>query len=221
METGHALSQINLLRSACVIALYVGDIPLAERYIGALIKVSSGYQLGIAGALGQCFEAMLLIQRGDAVGGLPLLRDAAEKYRATRFGVFLPLIVGNLAQCLGDAGHTASALATIGEAFEHAQSTGQHWMTPELSRIRGGVKRSTGDIAEAEQDFEAAIEMANRHGALFWELRAAIDLAQLRLTLGRGPEGADMLSAVYSRFSEGFERADLRSARDLLDALAP
>jgi predicted ATPase len=221
IETGHALSQINLLRSACVIALYVGDIPLAERYIGALLKVTSGYQLGIAGALGQCFEAMLLTRRGDSAAGLPLLRVATEKYRATRFGVFLPLIVGSLAECLGEAGQAASALATANEAFEHAQSTGQHWMTPELLRIRGGLKRSTGDIAEAERDFEAAIEMANRHGALFWELRATLDLARLRLTQGRGTEAAEILSAVHGRFSEGFDRADLRSARTLLDALAP
>jgi predicted ATPase/DNA-binding winged helix-turn-helix (wHTH) protein len=221
VATGHALSQINLLRSACLIALYAGDVVIAELYVGELIRLSAGHQLGISAALGQCFEAMLMNLRGETAAGVSLLRTAIDKYRATRFGVFLPLIMGNLAECLGEAGQVSAALATIEEAFLHAEATAQHWLLPELLRIRGFLKLNDGDVSQAESDFHDAISLARRHGALAWELRAARNLAELYRAEGRGMEGAEILSAVYGRFSEGFDQADLRSARNLLNALAP
>ena len=57
-----------------------------------------------------------------------------------------------------------------------------------------------------------AIALAHGQGALTWELRAAIDLAELRPT-----DGVELLSAVYGRFTEGFERPDLTRARRLLE----
>jgi predicted ATPase len=51
-------------------------------------------------------------------------------------------------------------------------------------------------------------------------LRSATTLARLRIRQGRAEEAATGLSAVYSRFTEGFQTADLSAARSLLDELA-
>jgi predicted ATPase/DNA-binding winged helix-turn-helix (wHTH) protein len=218
--TGHAPSQINLLRSACLITLYIGDLPLAESYIEKLLRLSRGHQLGIASALGQCFEAMLMNLRGDPAAALPILRDAIAKYRATRFGVFLPLIIGNLAERLGDASDIAAGLTTIDEAFENAKAIDHHWLVPELLRIRGGLRFLDGKILEAERDLLASVDLAHRQSALYWELRAATSLATLWKKLDRQDEARRTLVSVYDRFTEGFDTLDLKAAKHLLDALA-
>jgi len=50
-------------------------------------------------------------------------------------------------------------------------------------------------------------------------LRAATTLAWLQIRQGQVREAATGLSAVYSRFEEGFQTADLAAARKLLDWL--
>ena len=55
--TGHALSQVNLLRqSACLISLYIGDVVTAEFFTKRLVELSRQYDLGVSAAMGACFE---------------------------------------------------------------------------------------------------------------------------------------------------------------------
>jgi len=50
-------------------------------------------------------------------------------------------------------------------------------------------------------------------------LRAATSLARLRQSDGRPSEARDVLLPAYQSFTEGFETADLRAAKKLLDSL--
>ncbi|HME83329.1 MAG TPA: hypothetical protein VKG91_01955, partial [Roseiarcus sp.] len=69
--------------------------------------------------------------------------------------------------------------------------------------------------------FVQAGDLARRQGALSWELRAAISLERLLHSQGEAKDARDLLSSVYARFAEGFETADLLSARRFLDGWAP
>jgi predicted ATPase len=51
------------------------------------------------------------------------------------------------------------------------------------------------------------------------ELRAATSLARLWAEQGKRAEACDLLAPVYGWFTEGFEIADLKDAKALLDAL--
>lgn len=220
VATGHAPSQINVLRSACLIALYIGDMPTAQAYVRDLIDLCEGHQMGIAAALSECFESMLMNLEGKTTAALSMLRDAIGKYRATRFGVFLPLIIGHFAERLGESGDVRAGLATIEEAFENAKAIDHRWLEPELLRIRGSLKFLDGTIIEAEDDFQAAADQAREQGALFWELRASRGLAGLWRALCREDEARELLSLVYERFTEGFDTLDLKATKRLLDELA-
>jgi predicted ATPase len=72
---------------------------------------------------------------------------------------------------------------------------------------------------EAEVCFNQALATARKQGALLWQLRGALHLAQLRVGQGRLDEARQILDPVYAKFVEGFETADLRVAKMLLDEL--
>ena len=61
--------------------------------------------------------------------------------------------------------------------------------------------------------------MARSQDAKLWELRAATSLAQLQQTQGKTKEAHDLLAAVYDWFNEGFDTADLKDAKALLEEL--
>ena len=52
-----------------------------------------------------------------------------------------------------------------------------------------------------------------------WELRATVSLARLLAKQGKRVEARAMLAEVYNWFSEGFDTADLKEAKALLDEL--
>jgi predicted ATPase len=76
-----------------------------------------------------------------------------------------------------------------------------------------------GTLSEAETAIEKGIEVARRQNAKSWELRGAMSLARLRQQQGRLSEARDLLAPVYGWFTEGFDTADLKDAKALLDNL--
>lgn len=216
LATGHALSQVNLLRqSACLISLYIGDLAKAEFFVRRLLELSGRHELGVSAAMGQCFEAMLMHLRGSGTDCIPAFRDAVEKFRATGFGPFFPLILSCFAEILCDAGLLDEALIAIGEALTRTDALGHRWPLAELLRIKAKLGLAAGDRDEAARVLRQTLDLAHGQGALAWELRAAIDLAELNPI-----EGRPVLSVVYARFTEGFDRPDLMRAQRLLKSLA-
>jgi predicted ATPase len=71
----------------------------------------------------------------------------------------------------------------------------------------------------AEADFREAIELAQVMSAKAWELRTAMSLARLLDNTGRSDEARMMLADIYNWFTEGFDTADLKDAKALLDEL--
>jgi predicted ATPase len=55
---------------------------------------------------------------------------------------------------------------------------------------------------------------------LAWELRTATSLARFWRDHDRSVEAHKLLDGVYSRFTEGFDTADLKAAKVLLAELA-
>jgi len=63
------------------------------------------------------------------------------------------------------------------------------------------------------------VTSARRQHAKSWELRAVTCLARLLKAQGKHDEARAMLGEIYGWFTEGFDTADLKSARALLDEL--
>jgi predicted ATPase len=84
-------------------------------------------------------------------------------------------------------------------------------------RFDWGRPPPPGDAVEA--DFREAIALAREMSAKGWELRAATSLAGLWGEQRRRAGARDLLAPVYGWFTEGFDTADLKEAKALLEEL--
>jgi predicted ATPase len=74
--------------------------------------------------------------------------------------------------------------------------------------------------AEAEECFLKAIEISRKQSAKSLELRATMSLARLWQKRGKREEARKMLAEIYGWFTEGFDTADLKDAKSLLEELS-
>jgi len=72
----------------------------------------------------------------------------------------------------------------------------------------------------AEASFKTAIDIARSQHAKWSELGPTTSLARLLAKQGKRDEARAMLSDVYNWFTEGFDTADLKDARALLEGLS-
>ena len=95
----------------------------------------------------------------------------------------------------------------------------ERWWRPETLRVRGEIWRKEGNHELVEADFRDAIALAREMSAKGWELRAAMSLARLWCDHSKRVEARELLTPVYGWFTEGFDTADLKEAKALLDGL--
>ena len=102
-----------------------------------------------------------------------------------------------------------------------SDSNEERWCVAELLRIKGELILLEGAPqapTAAEEHFLRSLDWARRQGALSWELRTSTSLARLQQDQGRIAEARSLLQSVYDRFSEGFETADLKTAKAHLNS---
>ena len=109
----------------------------------------------------------------------------------------------------------------LDEGFASVAKTGEQLNSPSLHHVKGELLlvQNSSDVTEAERCFRAAIEIARRQSARSAELRATTSLARLLDKQDRRDEAHTMLAEIYGWFTEGFDTADLKDAKALLDAL--
>jgi predicted ATPase/DNA-binding winged helix-turn-helix (wHTH) protein len=217
----HVLSVCYALaHAACPIALLVGDVAAAESYLTLLLDQSTRYSLPLWAALGRSDWGVLLIKRGDLDAGLRLLRAGFGEGRvAWWLTTYRDAMAG---EALGRAGQIGDGLVLVEEAIDHSERTEDRWQIAELLRVKGELLLMQGGssaAATAEDHFRQSLDWARREGALSWELRAATSLAQLLRDQSRAADAVALLRSVYDRFTEGFDTADLKAAKALLDTL--
>jgi predicted ATPase len=217
--TDHAMSLgLALAQAACPIALFIGDLAASEHYVEMLLDHSTKHALARWRAWRLSHQGVLAIQRGDLGSGLRLLRAGfAEPGAAGSVPQFFTFL---MAEALGRAGQIADGLAAIEEAIGRSERNEERWAIAELLRIRGELlllQGGSGAAATAEDHYRQALDWAHRQGALSWELRAAMSLARLLRDQNRPAEAIALLVPIYNRFTEGFETADLKAAKALID----
>jgi class 3 adenylate cyclase/predicted ATPase len=172
-------------------------------------------------ARGAVLRGWALVQQGQTQAGIEQIHQGLSAFRATGAEAlrsrFLPL----LAEAHGIIGEPEAGLTVLTEALALVDTTGERWYEAELYRLKGELllQQSADNHAEAETCFHHALEIARNQQAKSFELRTATSLARLWQQQGRRQEAYDLLASVYHWFTEGFDTADLKDAKALLDAL--
>ncbi len=221
-ETHHTYSLCFALAHAGWIALTVGDLVAAEPLIDNLVDLSARNALTHWHAWGRGHEGELAIKRGDVAAGLSLLRAGLNELGAARSGLRYGMFLARMASAFARAGQVSDGLAAIEEAVAWTERSEERWCLPELLRIEGELTllgATEGRACSAEDHLRQALDWAGRQGALSWELRAATSLARLLREQGQSADAAAVLGPVYDRFTEGFDTADLITAKRLLDEM--
>ena len=143
-------------------------------------------------------------------------------YRATGAEILRPYWLALLAEAQGAIGEPEAGLTMVTEALTLADTTGERWYESELHRLKGELllQQNSDNQAEAETCFAQAMAIAQNQSAKSWELRATTSLARLWQQQGKRQEAHDLLEPVYHWFTDGFDTADLKDAKALLDELS-
>jgi adenylate cyclase len=159
---------------------------------------------------------------GRAEEGVGQIREAIAALSAGPGEFWRTYHLAQLAEAYGKADRIGEGLATIAEALDFIQQNGERWWEAEIVRLRGELllRQSDSNAAEAQSCFERATEIAHKQEARSLKLRAAMSLSRLLVSQDKREHARAMLAEIYGWFTEGFDTADLKDARALLDELA-
>ena len=132
-------------------------------------------------------------------------------------------VTGHLARSVDahlKTGDIDAGMRLLAEALARVESTDERYCEAELHRLKGELLGARDRDAEAEQSFRTAIRIAQGQSAKSFQLRATISLARLLNAQGKRDEARAMLAEIYNWFTEGFDTADLKDAKSLLDELS-
>jgi predicted ATPase/class 3 adenylate cyclase len=160
------------------------------------------------------------VEEGNLTGGIETILEGRRIYKADDGKLMYAYSCCVLAEAYLRAQLPSEGLASIEEGIAFAQRDGNRFCEPELHRIKGELLLEAGAPADAaETCFREAIAIAQQREARSWELRAKSSLARLLDWKGKREEARATLAEIYNWFTEGFDTADLKDAKALLNEL--
>jgi predicted ATPase len=203
-----------------MLQLWLGDSSEAFSRTEEAIRLATEHDLRALMAWEVILQGWALVQIGEAERGLSqilLYKDLVMQARE----VFLPWLLLWLARAYLATSRPHDGLQTIDDALKLTHRTGTRVLDAEMLRLRGDLLllEDKGALEEAARCFGDAIAFARQQRAKSWELRATTSLARLLAARDRRDEARAILADIYNWFTEGFDTADLKDAKKLLDEL--
>jgi predicted ATPase len=145
------------------------------------------------------------------------VKAALNEYQRAGYQLGITAQFGLLCAVLLLRNEPEAALEAIDHGLSIVNQNSERFFGAELYRLkaRALLMRGAPDV-EAESLLDQALRTARRQQARSLELRAATDLARLRINQGKRAEARDVLESIYRRFNEGFDTRDLKEAKAVL-----
>jgi predicted ATPase len=191
--------------------------PECQAQAEATLQLADLGRFSIWQAMARMLRGTAMFQQGRPDEGIAELSQGLIDLEATGTQLAEPYFQARLAETYLLSGRREEGLEAIEESLGSVE---QAWWLPEEYRIQAELFLLIPDAeVEAEASLRRALDTARSQGSKMLELRVATSLAHLLQMQGRATEARDLLAACYDWFTEGFDTADLREARELLDEL--
>jgi class 3 adenylate cyclase/predicted ATPase len=213
-KLSHPYSLVHALFYSAWVHQQRGEIQAVHEQVEAGVALAAEQGFTRRAGQGAVLQGWVMAQEGKWQEGILKIRQGS----ASGFGQLFhaPL----LAEVYGKVGQTGEGLRVITEQLGRMHKIGERFFEPELHRIKGELLgQATADEREAEACFQNALKVARDQSAKSLELRTAMSLSRLWQKQGKTVEARQLLAEIYSWFTEGFDTADLKAAKALLEEL--
>jgi len=230
-ELSHPFSLALVLNFAARLHQFRRERHATQGWAKAAIILSTEQGFASYLAMGTILQGWALAEQRRGGEGIAQTRQGLATWRATGTEAERPYWLTLLAEAYGKTGRTEEGLVVLVEALDTVNKTGERWHEAELYRLKGELllaqegkkekaKGKNKERAEAEACFHQALNIARRQEAKSLELRAVMSLSRLWQKQGKKEEARQMLAEIYHWFTEGFDTADLKDAKALLETLS-
>jgi predicted ATPase len=226
-ELSHAYSLAGTLLMVAQVAHFRREEHITREYAEEALTLSIEHGLTPMVALAQIWKGWALTEQGGGQEGISHIQQGLKTTSTTGTEISKPYYLSMLAEAYGKTGQPQEGLTTLAEALDAVGRTGERFYEPELHRLKGELQQQCkvqGSKFQVEEEAEAcfqhALEVARGQRAKSLELRATMSLACLWQKQGKNEEAHQLLSEIYSWFTEGFDTPDLTEAKRLLGELS-
>jgi len=214
---GHPVTLAQTLCWAAFVHIFRHEPSAAADYAARALKICEEQRIAQYHATALCANGWALAASGESEKGLAQIEQGLDSYG---LGASQHILLALQADAQLASGKPEAALASVGTGLEAVEKTGGAPLEAELWRLKGeALLAGAGTVSEAEAAMQQGIDAARRQNAKSWELRCAMSLARLRRQQGRPQEAVALLAPILGWFTEGFDTADLKDAKTLLDKL--
>jgi len=200
---------------AAVFYIHLRDPSKVQEIAERLLSLASEQQSVFINDASVC-RGWAMAQQGNANEGTALIRSGLDSYLTLgfRLDAFTSRLLSEAQACAGQLKEALDAIQAAIPAIGAMQIT-----LPSLFWCRGELHLKRGDESLADHDFREAVAAARRIGSKAYQLRATTSVARLLRDTNRRAEARAMHAEIYNWFTEGFDTADLKDAKALLDDL--
>ena len=214
---GHPFTLAQTLCHAAFVHIFRREPPAAADCAGRALRICEEQRIANYHGIALCERGWTLGASGESEKGLAQIAQGLDGHG---LGVFQHMLLALQADAQLAAGKPEAALESVTAGLKAVEKTGGAPLEAELYRLKGeALLAGAGRVTKAEAAIQQGIDVAQRQNAKSWELRGAMSLARLWAEQDRRAEARDLLEPVYGWFTEGFDTADLKHAKALLDTL--
>jgi tetratricopeptide (TPR) repeat protein len=220
-QVEHTPSQASTQLFTSLFTQHLRDVTATQAYTEATLDLAAAQGFEHRIIQGRMMQGWVLAMQGDAATGVAHIQQGLEALQSLNQKLYRPYYLSLLAEAYAQAGQLEAGLSTLDAALTLVEVTEERWWEAELYRLKGELllRLPLPDIPQATSCFHQALDVARRQQAKSLELRAALSLSRLWQQQGKRDQARQLLTEVYSWFTEGFETSDLQEARVWLEAL--
>ena len=220
-KLSHPLSTVFALSYDASLNIYRKEPGKVQEQAKAAIAIATEQGFVFWTAFAGMFLGSALSAQGHREEGLTLISKSVTDWQATGAKLGGTLFLALLAEAYGKAENVEKGLDVVADTLALIQKNEERYGEAELYRNKGELLLMQGkDETEAENSFKQGIEISKHQRAKSLELRSTLSLIRLWQAQGKREDARRVLTEIYNWFTEGFDTADLKEARALLEVIS-